>query len=178
MKGPTCCRLEWGAEGEVRVILVRHTSVTGEVFLAARLAGLVLEIVDAGLEGSVEGPGAWRWTPPVCLLTVCVWLPGGIPLLAGLPGSRFHLWQEVSTGGTTKRWRPVCLPFMRLGRPLQPPGRPTHRFSLRRAKQLSSVREDGASGDASSRAPQEVEDEVRFLGDVTATHYALAERHS
>lgn len=40
------------------------------------------------------------------------------------------------------------------------------------------MRGDGASGDASSRAPQEVEDEVRFLGDVTATYYALAERHS
>ncbi|XP_014592448.2 condensin-2 complex subunit H2 isoform X2 [Equus przewalskii] len=36
----------------------------------------------------------------------------------------------------------------------------------KRAKQLSSVREDGASGDASSRAPQEVEDEFLSLDDL------------
>lgn len=41
---------------------------------------------------------------------------------------------------------------------------PMHWFSLRRAKQLSSVQEHGADGDTSSMAPQEGEDQVRFLG--------------
>lgn len=36
--------------------------------------------------------------------------------------------------------------------------------SRRRAKQLSSAREDGAGGDVSSGAPLEADDEVRFLG--------------
>lgn len=52
------------------------------------------------------------WEPllprPHCRL----WLPGGIPLLPGLPGSRLHLWQEVSIQGV-----PVCLLCVRPGRP-------------------------------------------------------------
>lgn len=56
-------------------------------------AGL-LRVHDAG------GPGeaAEHLGAPFGVLTSRFWSPGGVPLLAGLPGSRLHLWQEVSPG--------------------------------------------------------------------------------
>lgn len=46
------------------------------------------------------GPGeaAEHLGAPFGVLTSRFWSPGGVPLLAGLPGSRLHLWQEVSPG--------------------------------------------------------------------------------
>lgn len=41
---------------------------------------------------------------------------------------------------------------------------PAHRFSRRRAEQLSSPREDGAAGDARAGAAREADSEVRFPG--------------
>lgn len=113
-----------------------------------------LSSADIRCGSSGEGCGAWRqpsFLRPHCLLRP----PGGVPLLAGLPGARLHLGHEVSTGGG--RWE-CCLlgACSLLG--------PTCCFSHRRAKQLSSVPQDRASANASSRAVRDVEDEVRFSG--------------
>lgn len=64
------------------------------------------------------------------------------------------------------------MPCVWLGRPLQPPS--SHVLLLsRRARQLAA-QEDGASRDASSRASQRVEDEVRFPGCLAAARWVPA----
>lgn len=94
---------------------------------------------------------------------MCLWLPGGVPLLAGLPGSRFHFWQEVSIRSEPEG-RGLHLLSCALLAAWEAPEASQHALgmfsSLRRAKQLSLVQEDGSNRAVNSGTPCETEDEV------------------